>query len=385
MPHLTVRHLAQGVAALVVAAGSVGVAHADKAVALTVDGTPATVHVFGSTVEDALDKHGIEVGEHDVVVPSLSSEISDGDRISVRYGRKLVVTVDGEKKEFWTTATTVDAALRDIGVRADGAVLTASRSQRIGRDGLALGVTTPKQVSLTVAGNKRTVTTVATTVEGVIAELDLAPVGRSDIVKPRATTPVEEGMSIVLQRVRAKKVTSTEAIPFETRTEENSSAPEGQRTTVREGENGTKRVVRTVRYVDGKRVGSKVVSSTVVEKPVTEVVEVGTKPAAPSTGGTSTGGTSTGGSSGGGGGAINLARADMWDRIAQCESGGNWSINTGNGYYGGLQFATASWLAMGGDDFAPRADLASRAEQITVANRYYDQAGLSPWGCAHAA
>ena len=70
----------------------------------------------------------------------------------------------------------------------------------------------------------------------------------------------------------------------------------------------------------------------------------------------------------------------MWDRIAQCESGGNWSINTGNGYYGGLQFATAPWLANGGDDFAPRADLASRAEQITVANRYYAKAGLSALG-----
>ena len=70
----------------------------------------------------------------------------------------------------------------------------------------------------------------------------------------------------------------------------------------------------------------------------------------------------------------------MWDRIAECESGGNWSINTGNGYYGGLQFATASWLANGGDDFAPRADLASRAEQITIANRYYAKAGLVALG-----
>jgi hypothetical protein len=74
-----------------------------------------------------------------------------------------------------------------------------------------------------------------------------------------------------------------------------------------------------------------------------------------------------------------------WTGVAQCESGGNWHINTGNGYYGGLQFATASWLANGGDDFASRADLASRAEQITVANRYYAKAGLGPWGCAHAA
>ena len=58
----TVRHAAQGAAALAVALGSVGVAHFDKAVALTVDGAPATVHVFGSTVRDALDKHGIEIG-----------------------------------------------------------------------------------------------------------------------------------------------------------------------------------------------------------------------------------------------------------------------------------------------------------------------------------
>jgi resuscitation-promoting factor RpfA len=83
--------------------------------------------------------------------------------------------------------------------------------------------------------------------------------------------------------------------------------------------------------------------------------------------------------------ATSASAASVWDRVAACESGGNWSINTGNGYYGGLQFATASWLANGGDDFAPRADLASRAEQITVANRYYAKAGLGPWGCAHAA
>jgi hypothetical protein len=72
----------------------------------------------------------------------------------------------------------------------------------------------------------------------------------------------------------------------------------------------------------------------------------------------------------------------MWDRIAECESGGNWHINTGNGYYGGLQFLTSTWLGAGGGDFAPRADLASREEQITVANRLYETSGTSPWTCA---
>jgi hypothetical protein len=83
--------------------------------------------------------------------------------------------------------------------------------------------------------------------------------------------------------------------------------------------------------------------------------------------------------------AINLARAAMWDRIAMCESSGRWNINTGNGYYGGLQFDRSTWLSVNGDDFAPRADLATRAEQITVANRLYAQRGLQPWACRGAA
>ena len=161
MLNRSIRHAAQGAAALAVAVGSVGVAHFDKAVAVSVDGSPQSVHVFGSTVRDALDKQGITVGAHDVVVPSLDSPIADGDRISVRYGRKLVVTVDGRTQEYWTTATTVDAALDDIGVRADGAVLTASRSQPLGRSGLALAVTTPKKVTVVVDGKTRTVTTAA--------------------------------------------------------------------------------------------------------------------------------------------------------------------------------------------------------------------------------
>jgi hypothetical protein len=71
----------------------------------------------------------------------------------------------------------------------------------------------------------------------------------------------------------------------------------------------------------------------------------------------------------------------MWDSIAQCESTNNWHINTGNGYYGGLQFLTSTWLGYGGGQFAPRADLASREQQITVANRLYADNGVSQWQC----
>lgn len=80
--------------------------------------------------------------------------------------------------------------------------------------------------------------------------------------------------------------------------------------------------------------------------------------------------------------ALNLARASMWDRIAKCESSNNWSINTGNGHYGGLQFKLATWRSVGGGDFATYPHHATRAEQITVANRLYAQRGTQPWSCA---
>ncbi|MGK5680665.1 transglycosylase family protein [Actinoplanes sp. URMC 104] len=68
-----------------------------------------------------------------------------------------------------------------------------------------------------------------------------------------------------------------------------------------------------------------------------------------------------------------------WDAIAHCESGGNWSINTGNGYYGGLQFSRSTWRAYGGSRFAGTADQASRDEQILVAERVRRGQGLGAW------
>ncbi|OIK25390.1 transglycosylase family protein [Streptomyces malaysiense] len=69
----------------------------------------------------------------------------------------------------------------------------------------------------------------------------------------------------------------------------------------------------------------------------------------------------------------------VWDRIAQCESGGNWHINTGNGYYGGLQFSAHTWSAYGGGAYAPTADRASRGAQIAVATRVQRAQGWGAW------
>ena len=79
------------------------------------------------------------------------------------------------------------------------------------------------------------------------------------------------------------------------------------------------------------------------------------------------------------GAGVASAEQSVWDKVAQCESGGNWSINTGNGYYGGLQFSSSTWKAFGGTAYAATANTASKAEQIAVAQRTLAQQGPGAW------
>jgi resuscitation-promoting factor RpfA len=78
-------------------------------------------------------------------------------------------------------------------------------------------------------------------------------------------------------------------------------------------------------------------------------------------------------------GNASAATAAQWDTVAQCESGGNWHINTGNGFYGGLQFTNSTWAAYGGTAYASRADLASKGQQIAIAEKVLAGQGKGAW------
>ena len=82
--------------------------------------------------------------------------------------------------------------------------------------------------------------------------------------------------------------------------------------------------------------------------------------------------------------AASAAPDSDWDRLAQCEAGGNWAINTGNGYQGGLQFSPSTWAAYGGGEFAPTANQASREQQIVVAERVLAGQGWGAWPACSA-
>ena len=369
-----IKILAATGAAVILTGGAVGATQLDKAVNLSVDGASSATHVFGTTVGDLLDSQGISVKAGDVVVPAVDAPLRDGDNVVVRYGRTLTITVDGKTRTVNTTETTVDGALLALGVRGEGARLSVSRSQTIGRQGLALTVVTPKSVTVTVDGKTTTKTITAATVGEALGQLGVT-LGKADKVNPPVTTTLTAGTKIAVERFTTKDVKRTVAIGYSTTKKKTADLYTDQTKVATKGVAGVRTITERRTLKDGKVVSTKEISSVVTKKPVNAVVLVGTKKRP-----TTTTTTSTSGSTSGAG--INLARAAMWDSIAQCESGGNWSINTGNGYYGGLQFLTSTWLSSGGGDFAPRADLASRAEQITVANRLYAKVGSSPWGCA---
>jgi uncharacterized protein YabE (DUF348 family) len=357
-------------AAIAVAGGSVAYAEKSKTVSLSVDGQVRKVHTFGSTVADALKAEKVQIGAHDVVAPGPDSKLKDGQEISIQYGRELTVNADGTKKAYWTTADSVNEALADLGLRYDGAQLSTSRSAPLGREGLELVVKTPKTVQIVHLGKIATIKSLAGTVGEALTEARIRW-DADDRITPAATTPLKLGVNkIGYVQVLQKQVTKTLAVAHGTDETKSATLVEGTKTTTAKGTDGSKTVTYLYTYLDGKLSTTKVVASKVVTAPVDEKVLVGTKPKPQASTTTTTDQKPTTPTSSGG----------AWDRIAACESGGNWAANTGNGYYGGLQFDHGTWAAYGGTAYANNANGASKAQQIAIAEKVKaDRGGYGAW------
>ena len=345
--------IALGAILAAVVAGGAVYASMGKTVTLSIDGRTQEVHTFGSTVGDVLKEKDVSLSSHDVVAPSPGADVSDGQTIAVRYGRPLDLTVDGNSKRYWVTATNVETALGQLGMRfGEGADLSVSRGSAIGRSGASVAVVTPKRITVKVGAKKKMTRTVtAVRVRGALAQLHVKVDGNDKLSKGRDKA-LHDGEKIVVTKVGVHRRTSTERVGFATVKKADGSMYTDQSTTVRAGRDGARKIAYKVTTENGKVVSRKRVSSSLVRKPVSEIVRYGTKqrpapkPApAPTTSSSS---------------------SSKWDRIAACESGGNWAANTGNGYYGGLQFTLGTWAAYGGTG---RPDQQSRAAQIAVAQR----------------
>ena len=340
---------------------TVGYAAMSKTVTVTVDGEPRELRVMGDTVGDVLEAANLDVGERDIVAPGTDESVQDGSQITVRFGRPVELTVDGETETHWVTATSVQGALTQIGNTFGRSLLSLNRSLDVPRDGVSLDVVTPKRLTLKLAGRKPVVREVpALTVADALEELGVE-LDRHDLVKPGRG---HRGRRRRPHRLHRRPDRHQAGPPRGRRPR----APSSRRTT-RCSRARPRCCARARTACATSPTGScsatasvfqqKVVRQKVIQRATDELVAVGTQASTSNFAGGST----------------------VWDQLAQCESGGNWAINTGNGYYGGLQFNVGTWQSYGGSGLPSSA---SRETQIAIATKVRDASGgYGAWpGCA---
>jgi resuscitation-promoting factor RpfB len=305
-----------------------------------------------------LADEGIDVGSHDALSPSPNAPIGDDGKIVLQRGRQLHLTIDGQKRDFWVRATTVGEALQQLNLTADGAKMSHGMGKEIPLNGMAVEIKTLKNITLFDGGNApQALRTNAVTAGELLQELKLS-LGPEDSLDPGADIKITNGAEIRVTRNGVTVVNETEAIEPEVQEVEDPNADKGTEVVVDPGVAGERIATYRITMKNGKEVGRQEIGSKTTREAKPKVVRVGTKkPPQPV-----------------------ISDGDVWDRLAKCEAGGNWAINTGNGYYGGLQFNISTWNANGGGQYASRPDLATREQQIAIATKVRDgRGGYGAW------
>ncbi|QJT06914.1 DUF348 domain-containing protein [Streptomyces asoensis] len=355
-PESTIRRLVpQALVVAFLAGGTTAFVAEDKAVELTVDGKPRTLHTFADDVTELLAEEGVRVGAHDVVAPAPGTALTSGDEIAVHYGRPVRLTLDGHRHEVWTTAHTVQEALQQLGVRSEGAYMSVPRSQPIGRAGLALDVRTERSVTVMADGRARTIRTNAATVGEAVAAAGITLRGQDTTSVASGSFP-RDGQTVTVLRITGTKEVREEAIPFGVHRTDDSSLFKGTEVVERAGQPGLRRITYSLRTVNGVRQTPRRIRDEIVREPRDQVVKVGTKPLPAS---------------------VRGADGLDWHGLAVCESGGRPNAVDPSGTYGGLyQFDTRTWHSLGGSG---RPQDAPAAEQTLRAKKLYVRRGASPW------
>ncbi len=344
-------------AAAVLIVGTVA-ATAWSSVEVLADGEVHEVRMTSGTVADALDDAAIDLASDDDVHPDLDTEVAGDLQIVVTRAITVEVVVDDEEPVTVTApVASVDGAVRLAGfadLRARGAVATPTWQDTIS-DGDVISIRRPVEVTLEADGDERTVVTLAAQVEDLLSLNDVE-LGPDDRVSPAPWSALRADQTITVERVEYVETTDEVVLPRDEVRRETSSLDRGRTRIEDEGRDGLRRDEYLVTIVDGEEVERELLGGEVVLPPRDRVVLVGTRAPAPA-------------------GAVS-ASSSVWDRLAQCESGGNWQINTGNGYYGGLQFLPQTWRSVGGSGLPHQA---SKAEQIHRAQILQARSGWGQW------
>jgi uncharacterized protein YabE (DUF348 family) len=363
-----------------------------QTVTVSADGQTRTFHAYGDDVASLLRKAGVSVGAHDVVAPALGERLHNGARVVIARGRPLTLSVDGSQRTVWVTQGTLADAVDSLGMRLDGAYVSANRSRTIPLSGLSLTVRMPQQVTLVVGGVSSTVTTTEPTVAQLLSDQNVQ-LGQWDSLSTSLDAYPTTGSTVTVVRETHTQWLQRNKIAVPTLRVKDHHLTIGTVQLAHDGRAGMHYRLWGIVKVDGAVSSMKLLQErTVKAKP--KVLLVGTKPkqaavvqtlkattsstptAKPTTHTThtTTTHTTTKVPTTSKGSGLN------WAALAQCESGGDASLVDGS-YYGLYQFSLGTWQAVGGHG---RPSDASSAEQTYRAKLLYAQQGRAPWpSCGH--
>ncbi|SES10555.1 resuscitation-promoting factor [Actinokineospora terrae] len=350
-------------AVLVTLIGGGGAAIAmNNTVTVEVDGQTKQVNTYSDTVGEVLAEEGIAVGAHDSLSPSPSAEIGDDGKIVLQRGRQLHLKVDGEQRDVWVRANSVGEALRQAGAPVAGSWVSVGNDAQVPLEGLAVEIKTAKEITLYDGGNAGVpVRTTAVTVGELLGERGLS-LGPQDAILPGADLKLAGGAEIRISRTGVTVINQAEPIAPPVEKVDDPELDKGKETVVEPGVPGERMVTYRITEKNGKVVKREEIGAKTLTEAKPKVVKVGTKkPPQPV-----------------------ISDGAAWDRLAQCEATGNWAINSGNGYYGGLQFNKSTWDSNGGGQYAAYPHQATREQQIAIATKVRDaRGGYSAWpACA---
>ncbi|WP_433682721.1 transglycosylase family protein [Nocardia sp. CA-119907] len=328
-----------------------------KTVTVVVDGEQMTQTTMSPNVGGVLKAAGFDVNDRDLVRPALAAAITDGATITLNRAREVALSLDGKVEKVWSTGLTAGDVVDQLHLPRE-VFVSPARTERLPLAGAALQVASPRSVSLLDGiGNYIDVRLAAPTVGDFLAVAGI-PLIQQDSVEPAPTTPLTDGLRIVVTRKRIENRVETMPLDPPENVIEDPTMNMSRSVVESPGEPGVQDVTFAVTMVNGQEVSRQPVSANVTVTAQPKTVRKGAKP----------------------GTEVPPVRdGAIWDALARCESTGNWAINTGNGYFGGIQFDQGTWERQGGLKYAPRADLATREEQIAIAEVTRARQGWGAW------
>jgi uncharacterized protein YabE (DUF348 family) len=365
---------------LVAAAGTIGLlalgggtaAAMAKHVTITVDGQQREITTLAGSVQGALSSAGLQTGSHDVLAPAADSQIADGAQIALERARLLTLTINGEQRDVWTTADTVDEALRQLGQDPSTFELSADRSREIPLTGLTVTANNLHTVALSDAGAAAvSVQSGARTVGDLLAGQNIT-LAATDTVTPDVATAVTDGLQVTVTRIAVTTLNETVDVPPTDQQIDDPAIDKGTSVVAVAGTPGKQDVVTQVTTTNGVETARQEVSRTTVTEPTPNQVHVGSKSTLDVQGS-----------------RVFFHDTEFgvnWDGLAFCESTNNpHAVNNPAGYlstYGLFQFDLPTWATVGGSGTPGDA---SPEEQLMRAKLLYQSRGLEPWLCGYAA